>query len=238
MGYAALTHNAWCSHRVPVSSWNLRRVPQNSKQNEPHSEVFLPSCCTCMEFHPFYPSVLAVGLYSGSVAIVDFSVSLDVLNQGEDDYETSNDIRGRSFGGVKGGEQMNRLGYFSTRPEHSLSISSMHWMKLTPSQSAQLIVKNKTSSQYCLITGGKDGYICLWSTNSSNTRIFLEKKFIVWADNISSDAPLSLKTRCNLKQLGILGLSTCKDDPFACLLVTFGGFIFQGNLDSNIEACQ
>ncbi|OXA58668.1 WD repeat-containing protein 34 [Folsomia candida] len=240
VAYCAHAHTDWCFHRAPISSWNLRRM-LNTKNNPAHVEIFLPTCVTSMEFHPFHPSVLAVGTYSGCLAILDFSLVGDqqqptdakMAGKGTEKLPFYPNNQGSHFGG---GEQINDLGYFMTRPEHGLSVTSIQWVKLNSSQSRDLLSRNENPSQFCIITAGKEGHICFWSTNTSNTRVFLERKFIVWADNISADVPLSLSSRCVLKQMGLVGLGACKDDPYTCVLSTAGGFIFQANLGSNIEA--
>lgn len=236
VGYLAPSHTTWCSHNVPISAWNLRKI-SGTHEETAHAEIFLPSCVQAMEYHPVHPSVLAVATFSGALAILDFSIvtSRGPVGDGGGGNKPAF-YTGHNFGG---GESAYDRGYFMTRPEHGLHVTSVHWIKLGAHNRGILTnKKNENPSNFCIVTAGKEGHICLWSTNTSNTRVFLEKRFIIWADNISADVPLGVGIRSGVKQLGIVGLGKCRDDPFTCVLATMGGFIFQANLDSDVEACM
>lgn len=236
MGYSARSHTGWCCHRVPVSAWNLLRS-QNFNENVPHAQVYLSSCITFLEFHPINPSVIAAGLYSGEIAIVDLYSSETAFMKRDQDEETNND--GYAAGKEKvDPNKLGDLGYVVDGSGHTQKVTAVHWIRLTSSQISGIVTKNKNPSPYCLISSGKDGFICLWSTNTSNTRLILEKKFIAWAESVPEEIRLGNRTHLRMKEIGIVGLSGCKDDSFAFVFTSYGGFVFQGNLEGDIEACK
>lgn len=253
VGYSYPTHDAWCSHKAPVASWNIIRRKQNFHENHPTAEIFLPSCVCCIEFHPMDSSILAVGLYTGEVALVDLfsvekgSVSTDGgLNEGtgasklEDDWTKQQKQDPSSF--------VSDFGYTCYSAGHSAPVVAVKWVRLSSSQYSDVLQSTSGSSKVsaeltgvsshcCLLTASKDGFINLWSTNKANNRLKLEKRFIVWADNLPDEVKIGNRNVNGMKEVGVTGLSLCKDDPFAFVFSTFGSFLFQGNLLSEVEAC-
>jgi WD40 repeat protein len=198
-------------------------------------QIFLPSCASSMEFHPVNPSVISVGLHSGEIALVDIFTSETNVAKEEPQQDETIDLLGR---GNRSEFKMSDLGYFIDGSGHVNEVTGLKWLQLSQAQLNELVSKNKNPSTCCLLTSSKDGYICLWSANTSNTRLTLEKKFIAWSDYLSDDIRIGNKTHLNMKEIGILGLSCCKDDPFSFICMTYGGFVFQGNLEGEVEACN
>ncbi|CAL8143814.1 unnamed protein product [Orchesella dallaii] len=244
IGYSYANHEVWCSHKAPVSSWNILRT-QNFHENIPTAEIFLPSCICSMEFHPTDSSILAVGLYSGEVALVDLysiekgSVSgFTVKNEDTfDEWAQKNDPS--SF--------VADFGYTSYSSGHTLPVVSVKWIRLSSTQFSDLIrsgggrdgrIDNVATSHCCLLTASKDGFISLWSTNKASNRLKLEKRFIVWADNLPEEVKIGNRNVSGMQEVGVTSMSCCKDDPYAMIFSTFGSYLFQGNLLSEVEAYE
>lgn len=253
VGYSYPMHESWCSHKSPLCSWNIRRT-QTFQEHIPTAELFLSSCICCMEFHPMDSTILAVGLYTGEVVLVDlFSIEKGSLaeadtfaskkeNEGLDDWS-------RSKGNAT--DFVSDFGYTSYSAGHNCQVVAVKWIRLTASQYSNILEsaqsKDKqalddflqpSSSHCCLLSASRDGFICLWSTNRTNNRLRLIKKFILWADNISEEVKIGNRNVNGMKEIGITQLSCCKDDPFAFIFSTFGSYIFLGNVLSEIESCQ
>jgi len=237
VGYSARFHDGWCCHRVPVSAWNLRRS-QNFDENVPHAQVYLSSCITVLEFHPINPSIITVGLYSGEIALIDLYSSDPGFVKKSTEEELNDQARSDVGKDKSGPNKLGDIGYVVDGSGHSQKVTAVQWIKLTSSQVGRIVSKNKQPSNYCIISAAKDGFISLWSTNTSNTRVVLEKKFIAWSDNVPEEIRLGNRTHLRMKEMGIVGLSGCTDDPFAFVFTTYGGFVFQGNLDDDIQACK
>lgn len=252
-GYSFPSHETWCTHKAPVTSWNFHRM-QNFQENIPTAEIFLPSCICCMEFHPMDSSTIAVGLYTGEVALVD----LFSIEKGSVAGYTSNNAANTTDEKFDDWTEkpdptsiVSDFGYTSYSSGHSSPVVAVKWIRLTSSQYSDILQSGRgskgrkqmdttvvASSRCCLLTSSKDGFICLWSTNKTNNRLKLEKRFIVWADSLPEEVKIGNRNVNGMKEIGVTGLSCCKDDPFAFVFSTFGSYLFQGNLLSEAEACK
>ncbi|RNF25971.1 WD repeat domain 34 [Trypanosoma conorhini] len=65
--YGRVDTAGWCYSSGVVGIWNLARP--DIDVNAPHHTLEMDSFVTCVAFHPTQASVLAVGLYSGEVAV-------------------------------------------------------------------------------------------------------------------------------------------------------------------------
>ena len=77
VAYSHLQHSGWCSHTSSLALWNIHRRQLRAEQAD--SVVELASCITALCFHPTMPSVIAVGLHSGQIRVLDVSGGEDEL---------------------------------------------------------------------------------------------------------------------------------------------------------------
>ena len=69
--YGPRPHSGWCRHQaIPMTAWSLSR---NLLKKGPFHEIPFDSCTTTVKFHPALGSFMAVGFYSGEIALVDFN---------------------------------------------------------------------------------------------------------------------------------------------------------------------
>jgi len=184
------------------------------------------------------PSVIAVGLQCGEVALVD--IFLNESKNSSDNATTVTEDRAELLGRRRKVDEfkMTDLGCFVDGSGHVSEVTGVEWLQFSQAQVHDLLSKNKNPSTNCLLTCGKDGHICLWSVNHTTTRLYLEKKFIAWSDNISDDIRIGNRIHLKMKEIGLVGISSCKDDPLSFMCTTYGGFVFQGTLDGEVEACK
>jgi len=231
VGYGMREHKGWCTHSTPISIWNINRT-LNDKV--PHSEIILTSCASALDFHPTDSTVLACGLHSGEIALIDLFAADRIKATATEADSSSGDHKHANQQTSTESRSANEV-YVSEGSGHSLKVVSITWIALTPSQSKDIIKKNRNASNYCILSAGKDGFICLWSVNKANNQLMLEKKFVVWAETLPENFQVGNRTASGMQEIGINDLSTCKDDPTAFIFATFGGYIFQGNLLSEVQ---
>lgn len=99
-------HSAWCSHSASLICWNLWRP----LIQRPDSVMSLPSCATALAPHPEYPTVVAVGLFSGEVHLYDMATgasgmlnsSTALLRSSIDDFAHREPISGLQWIRLRG----------------------------------------------------------------------------------------------------------------------------------------
>lgn len=191
---------------------------QNFDESVPHSQIFMSCCINAIQFHPVDASILAVGLFSGEVALVDSFKDQSEPANVEDNIGKS-DNSTTSINHRKRGEN-----YACEGSGHNMMVTSVHW------------IRPDHGSYYELISSAKDGHICLWSVNKTNTAFELKRKFVVWSDSLPDEVKVGNRHFSGMKEIGVTQLSCCKDDPYVNLFCTFGSLVFQGDLASEQEA--
>jgi WD40 repeat protein len=71
IGYSHVIHTGFCTRTSVVHVWGVFR----SDATKPIHEVETEGSVTAMSFHPFLPTVLAVGTYNGQIFLYDFGRS-------------------------------------------------------------------------------------------------------------------------------------------------------------------
>ena len=69
--YGHLQHSGWCSHAAFLAVWNVHRRLLDPAQAD--TVVELTSCVSSLAFHPSQPSLIAVGLHTGQIRLLDLS---------------------------------------------------------------------------------------------------------------------------------------------------------------------
>lgn len=223
----------WCSHSSVISLWSLGRLQnQLNKNMEPHKELEVSGCVTACEFHPTNPSLLAVGLATGEIVLVDFYASA---------VSTNNSTNERRKG--EGFDEDGASGSMYTNPDeishtvysllHASPVESVKWTGQVSPSDVKLVQKSATS--HLLLTCGKDGQIGLWSLNKNGNKLFLEKRFIILPRNLPDSIKYKPRLGVSLKELGITCLAANKLEPLSFLVGTFGCFIFECQLNAQDE---
>jgi WD repeat-containing protein 34 len=84
--YGERTHVGWCDHKSTIAAWNI--MSRRLNQAKPEIEIELSACASALAFHPKHPTMLAVGLFSGEIRVLDVNNTEEplVANSSIDDY--------------------------------------------------------------------------------------------------------------------------------------------------------
>ena len=147
VAYSHLQHGGWCSHTSSLALWNIHRRQLRAEQAD--SVVELASCITALCFHPTMPSVVAVGLHSGQIRVLDVS-------GGEDELLCSSTI-----GALQHCEPVTTLSFIPALYHTTATAAAASLDDDSASSASSSAVASLTS--HLLVSSSLDGKLLTWS---------------------------------------------------------------------------
>lgn len=71
VAYGLAQHDDWCSHKGYICTWNIERRTMDAGKADVCIDV--ESCATALKFHSTQPAFIAIGTYSGEVAVYNLA---------------------------------------------------------------------------------------------------------------------------------------------------------------------